>query len=429
MAEPTAEQPTETVGSELVAEEQPAVAAAAEEEAPALVTNDAHKKPQEDSSAATETTADDKKKLEELTTAANLQYSLKNYSAAADIYSSATELQASINGDLDPRNAELLFQYGRCLYYVAIQNADVLGGKVAGEKKKQKQQNGKDTNGASSKKSVDEAAAAGGSGLVDLADVAAVSVAREAAEEKAQKDKGEAPGQSNPFFSFTGDETWSDDDDEEVEGEEGGEGEEEEDDFTTAYDILEVARVLLTKQIEADQPSEGDASEKGKGKAAATGAELSPELKHLKERLADTRGLQAEICLEHERFDDAVTDARAALELCQELFGEESSLIAEAHYKLSLALEFASALAPEGSEDAGAAPTIDTAMREEAAREMEAAISSCKKRIENEQKTADNLEEGDAKKKALKNITEVKGLLKELEDRVSRILHRYWDTS
>ena len=42
------------------------------------------------------------------------------------------------------------------------------------------------------------------------------------------------------------------------------------------------------------------------------------------------------------RFASAVPDLRSSLTVKQELYPEESEIIAEAHYMLSLALEFAS---------------------------------------------------------------------------------------
>ena len=78
-------------------------------------------------------------KLDQLKASATQQYSLKNYSAAAESYSEAAEIQDLINGEMSPDNADLLYQYGRCLYHVAVANSDVLGGKVAsGEEPKRK---------------------------------------------------------------------------------------------------------------------------------------------------------------------------------------------------------------------------------------------------------------------------------------------------
>ncbi len=59
-----------------------------------------------------------------------------------------------------------------------------------------------------------------------------------------------------------------------------------------------------------------------------------------------------------------------------ELYPEESEIIAEAHYKLSLALEFASITT---SDDTGAnakREDMDQCLRDEAVKEMELAIKS-----------------------------------------------------
>ncbi|KAI7097283.1 hypothetical protein KC352_g38636, partial [Hortaea werneckii] len=71
-------------------------------------------------------------KLDHLKASATKEYSLKNYAAAAEFYSEAAEVQDQLNGEMVPENADLLYQYGRCLYHVAVSKSDVLGGKVAG---------------------------------------------------------------------------------------------------------------------------------------------------------------------------------------------------------------------------------------------------------------------------------------------------------
>ena len=73
--------------------------------------------------------------LDDLKAQAQLKYSVKDYNAAAELYSQATELQAELNGEMSSRNAELLYNYGKCLYQVAVKKSDVLGSKVAGEKR------------------------------------------------------------------------------------------------------------------------------------------------------------------------------------------------------------------------------------------------------------------------------------------------------
>ena len=72
--------------------------------------------------------------FDDLKAQATLKYSVKDYDAAAELYSQATELQAELNGEMSAKNADLLYAYGRCLYHVAVKNSDVLGSKVAGER-------------------------------------------------------------------------------------------------------------------------------------------------------------------------------------------------------------------------------------------------------------------------------------------------------
>ena len=77
-----------------------------------------------------------KVKLEELSQAASIHYSTKNFAAAAESYADAVQIQAELNGEMAPENADLLFYYGRALYKVAVAKSDVLGNKVAQEDKK-----------------------------------------------------------------------------------------------------------------------------------------------------------------------------------------------------------------------------------------------------------------------------------------------------
>ena len=72
-------------------------------------------------------------RLDDLKAQATLKYAVKDYDAAVELYSQATELQATINGEMAAENADLLYAYGRCLYHVAVANSDVLGSKVVSE--------------------------------------------------------------------------------------------------------------------------------------------------------------------------------------------------------------------------------------------------------------------------------------------------------
>ncbi|KAF2664779.1 hypothetical protein BT63DRAFT_429512, partial [Microthyrium microscopicum] len=291
--------------------------------------------------------------LNEQITKANLQFSLKNYEAASELYSEATELQAQLNGELAPENAELLYSYGRSLFKLAISKNDVLGGQVAGGDKPKS------------------------------ADI-----------EKALKSTNqETPSHSaTPFFQLA----MTEDEDDEEEEEEAGE---EEDDFGTAYEILDMARLCYEKQLDALRNVVKDESGEAKGKGKAT-TELSPEMFHVMERLANTHNLQADISLENERFDDAAEESKATMELRKQLYPVESEQIAEGHYMLTLALEFAffknvrEAKEQEAQNGQADQPKIqvDPKMLYDAVENMALAVKSCEARISLKEKTLAGLE-------------------------------------
>ncbi|KAF2228012.1 hypothetical protein BDZ85DRAFT_315508 [Elsinoe ampelina] len=350
-------------------------------------------------------------KLSQLKASATKEYSLKNYTAAADLYSEATELQATVNGEMSPQNAELLYAYGRCLYHVAISKSDVLGSKVAGsgneepKKKKRKVDKGQSSDALKS-------------GEEKTAEEVVEAVVEE--KEGGQTNGKKADDASKPFFQITGDENWTDSEGEEEDGEGEEEQEDEEDDFANAYEVLDLARVLLTRQLEGVDQAEQDGA--GKGKSAASDT-ISPEKRSVMERLADTHDLQAEIWLESERFSDAIPDFQAGLDLKLKLFPPESSLLAEAHYKLSLALEFASIRKAEQEGEAAEAgaekpPEVDEEMRKEAASHMEKAIASCRLRVDKEKALLASAT-GDEKAKKEKNIKEVVEMVQDLEQRLT----------
>lgn len=335
-------------------------------------------------------------KLEELSKAASIHYSTKNFAAAAENYANAVEIQADLNGEMAPENAELLFYYGRALYKVAVARSDVLGNKVAQEEKKK----------AKPKKAAKQDAAAGSS----------------AAASRAQAEQKEESVESKPYFQLQGDENWTDseDDDEEQEGEQ-----EEEDDFGNAYETFELARVLYAKQLEA--PEGGDASEKGKGKV-----DLSPKARTIKERIADCHGFLVEISLENERFHDAIADARASLGLQEELYPFEHENVTEAHYSLSLALEFASVSkvredqtgqqtdAPDTAATEDNKDGVDWDLRKEAAQHTDLAIQSLEARLKKEEAALSSGALTPEQKKEKKSIIEdKKGMLDDLRTRLT----------
>jgi HAT1-interacting factor 1 len=113
---------------------------------------------------------------------------------------------------------------------------------------------------------------------------------------------------------------------------------------------------------------------------------------------------------------------RTVLELRNSLYPLEDPSVAECHYKLSLALEFASV--QQGDEENGDKPKVDEEMRKEAATQMEHAIASCKVRMAQEQKKLEAEQGGDEDKATAtkRKIANVKEIITEMEQRVSIFL-------
>ncbi|KAL4737381.1 hypothetical protein BDV11DRAFT_206817 [Aspergillus similis] len=340
---------------------------------------------------------DERQRLEALIRRAVAKDAMKDYNAAAELYSEATEIQAKLNGELSLDNANLLFTYGKALYNVAVSKSDVLGSKFAGKAQPQPAPEDKST----SSKSLPIA-----DNLIKNAVASSSSVAK-------LQERGLEDNQNKPFFQFTGDENFDTDSEEENE-ENAAEGDEEDDDdddddFANAFEILDLARILYHKKLSALEES-------GKGESS----DPVPELREIKEHLADTYDLQAEILLEGEKFSDAVTDLRMALELRQSLFPVEDPSIAECHYKLSLALEFGAVKHVDSSEGETKPAKVDEEMRKEAVAQMEMAIESCRVRMSQEQEkleTDGSLDE-DRRAALKRRIANVKEIISDMEQRL-----------
>lgn len=248
--------------------------------------------------------------LADLCAKATALYAHKQYEEAAEVYAQAAEMQAEMNGEMSPDNAEILFLYGRALFKVGQSKSDVLGGKAPEPKKqtkpkpakqaKAKAANGSGAAGGAQGNGAEGSAALPAAAVAETETKVGEAIAEAAAKEVLKKEK-EAPTaqQKKPMFHFEGDENFVDSEEEEEEAEEGEGEEEEDDDLATAFEILDLARVLFTKRLESAQAEEE--AQQGKGKEVASEGDPAV-IKHIKERLADTHDLLAEISLENERY-------------------------------------------------------------------------------------------------------------------------------
>ncbi|KAM0512445.1 hypothetical protein ACHAPE_008895 [Trichoderma viride] len=403
MAEPVAEtRPADEAApvSEAIAEETSKTDVAGEVEAETEANDDAAAPAEAELESEVDDDIKSKKvTLADLSAKGTALYAHKKYEGAADIFSRASILQAEINGETAPENAEILFHYGRSLFKVGQSKSDVLGGSAPVEKKT------KANGGASSKKAAKP----------DEEKTAATTAADQPAEGKESKgdEKSDVPEGKKLFFQFTGDENFDDESDEDEGQEEGDQDEEEDDDLATAFEILDLARVCYHKQLEKLREEE---EAEGKGKEAAK--EDSSAVRHIKERLAETHDCLAEISLENERYPNAIEDGRTSLNYKVDLYPEESEIIAEAHYKLSLALEFASLTVADDEGKNTKREEIDQTLRDEAVVEMEAAIKSFKLKmqtIEVEIASSASPEDNELSRKA---VEEMKEVIADLEQRL-----------
>ncbi|KAG6117010.1 hypothetical protein E4U14_008172 [Claviceps sp. LM454 group G7] len=344
--------------------------------------------------------------LADLSARGTALYAQRQYEDAAEVFSQASVLQAELNGETAPENADILFHYGRSLFKVGQSKSDVLGGPAAAEKKPSAPAKAKAK--ASGKTEVQTSVKAGMSVAATDADRSENTSEKKEGESTATKASG--PEEKKALFHFQGDENFDDSSDEEQE-EEPEEEEEDEDDLATAFEILDLARVCYEKQLE-QLNSESDSS---KGKEVAND---SPAIRHIKERLADTHDCLSEISLESERYPNAIEDGRVSLNYKLQLYPEESEIIAEAHYKLSLAMEFASVTMSDDDGKNAKREEMDQGLRDEAIKEMELAIKSFKLKMQNKEvevATMASPEDNDITRKA---ITEMKELIADMEQRL-----------
>ncbi|KAL2152584.1 hypothetical protein VTH82DRAFT_5768 [Thermothelomyces myriococcoides] len=370
--------------------------------------------------------------LADLSAKATALYAQKQYEEAAEVYAQAAEMQAEMNGEMNPENAEILFLYGRALFKVGQSKSDVLGGKAPEVKKPAKPKaaakasSSKDESGptaAEKKNGATEASSSSATAIPETKskpnETAGETIAKAAAKQGSEGPKPEKKG----LFQFEGDENFTDSEEEEEEDEEGeGEEEEEEDDLAVAFEVLDLARVLFNKRLEAAQAE--DEARQGKGKEVAESNGDSALVRHIKERLADTHDLLAEISLENERYSNAITDSRASLKYKEELYPFESEIVAEAYFKLSLALEFASVTKSPDEDDGnqagggGRGDHIDQALRDEAVSALEAAINSTKRKLQNKEVELATLHNPEDNEASRRQIADVKEVLADMEQRL-----------
>ncbi|KAI8366216.1 hypothetical protein BD560DRAFT_372231 [Blakeslea trispora] len=230
-----------------------------------------------------------KTKAQQLFNDGKAAFNKDEFEKSVNMLGEACQLMDQINGDLSPENGDAYFLYGQALLQYAIMQNTVLGQSAQAsakviEKQQQQQQ----------QQQSDEEQAKSGNPLFQLNDAPEFT----STDEKDIKTTALANDEND------------DEDEEEAEEEEGAGSADE--DFETAWDILDVARVIF---------------EKG-------------EDKETKLKLADVHLCLGDISLETEKFNEALHDYEKAIDIKKSVLEDDNRELAEAHYKYALALEF-----------------------------------------------------------------------------------------
>ncbi|KAF5355347.1 hypothetical protein D9758_006097 [Tetrapyrgos nigripes] len=211
-------------------------------------------------------------------------FALNKYEQAVEHYATALELATQKFAEDSPEIADLYFAYGKALLENAISQNSVLG------KEKEKQEEPEEEPKASGSGNAPVLSFSGDAEDLEEEDPA-VDLFAQAAKEEAEMDAEQSE-------------------------EEEDEDAEPEDDFNAAWEVLDLARAIYDKQVQAGSADENTTL-----------------------KLADIYITLGDVSLETEKFDQAITDYEAGLDLKKKFLPLSSRQIAEAHYKLSIVLD------------------------------------------------------------------------------------------
>ncbi|KAI8814413.1 hypothetical protein BJ742DRAFT_766211 [Cladochytrium replicatum] len=219
-------------------------------------------------------------------------YQEQNFVAASDVFSRAYEILAHHYGDRDPRCAEVLYRYGLALFRCAVERTAVMGDDRVGD-----------------------VAAESGKQLHD-----AIAASNKLASHFAFEGDGDYGGDAPAAAAASSSAPEPPAENEET-------GEDNVDDFQLAWEILDLARIVLTQQ-----------KEQLESKPDADKAEYAEVVR----RLSVTFLTLGDIMLEQEQWENAIRDFTSALSTKQATITSTPARdLAEIHFKLALALELA----------------------------------------------------------------------------------------
>lgn len=225
--------------------------------------------------------------MDAIISAARKAYATKEYEEAVELFGDACAAYAELKGEESP---DLLYDYGKSLFQVAVKNSTLLNSEAVEQSKLPAEE--------------------------EQSEHSDFSFAPEAEDEDEDGDEEADKDEDADAVNKEQDADASEERAETAEGEEKeAEQEEEEDDFEAAWRILDLCRVLFLKQL----PEGG---------------------REIETKLADTYALLGEIAIEDDNYPQAAEDFESALKLKEKLFESDAKELSEANYMLGLAYEF-----------------------------------------------------------------------------------------
>lgn len=246
-------------------------------------------------------------------------YAVKEYDQAADKYADACY---TYNKEQEEDDADLLLLYGKALFQSAVSKSEVFGGSKDDGKSEEKKEEKDDKDD-------------GNFQFHDDAPLAEDEDKEGPVEEEDDDDDEDNNGEEGPVPADEGEE----DGEEESQGD-GAEEEGAESSFEVAWEILDSARAIYESKLEDLKLQPGFEQVKSPYLKSDT-EETKDEFIIISKKLSETYDLLGEVSLEAENFPQSAIDLESCLNLRLKIFNpNNSSLISESHYKLSLALEF-----------------------------------------------------------------------------------------
>lgn len=266
------------------------------------------------------------KEVSKLVADGSKAYGEKNYELASEKYGEACQIYNETTQEEDP---ELLFLYGKALFQNAVSRSEVFGGDTSNLKdnNNQSKKNDEKEDHEDDEQEGDELPEGDNFQFHD-ADVP---------EEDNDAADAELEDKLDGNLQVKDNVTEEEEEQQQQEEDNGGEHQEEEQsDFEVAWEILDLTRSIWEKELESISD---EAKSLTKPYDCDSNASTSSYIRLIK-KLAETYDILGEVSLEAENFPQAALDLEKCLELRQDIYDKNSSLISESHYKLSLALEF-----------------------------------------------------------------------------------------